>query len=112
MPLTREQLDQRIEDSRILSELAVHPGWQIICRHVQARLDHITRAIMSPELDHERTQQLRFQFDVLRWVLNATHLSSPEQIAKWEEELAFQEKRDSMREQLGLPPLDQTTEQS
>lgn len=112
MPITREQLDQKIADAKTLSELAIHPGWQVICRHVEARMAWISQAILSTELEHEKTQQLRFQHDILRWLLAATTQNSPEQVAKWEEQLAFQEKRDSMREQRGLPPLNQPTEPS
>jgi len=101
--LRSDEIRLKMEQARQLAELQGSAGWSIIEQRVSAQIDSCREKLCQRGLDHQQTEELRYQIYVMQWLLRSVKLTRPEQFAKWEGELAFHVKQEKMREQAGLP---------
>jgi hypothetical protein len=102
--LKSEEARRKIEQASHLAEMKHTAGWRIIEAKLRAQIDACQRKLCQRGLDHQSTEELRYQMYVMQWLLRSVDLVSPEQVAKWEGEVAFHVKQEKMREHAGLSP--------
>jgi hypothetical protein len=102
--LKSEVAEEKIRLAKILASLEDHSGWQIIRGKLETQIDNDRKALCSLGMPHDATEQLRYRVKMAEWLLASTGLDNADQVAKWEEDLAFQKKQEKMREARGLPP--------
>jgi len=101
--LKSEQVRQKIAQSKLLRSLEDHAGWQILVEKLRIQEQQDCEALCSLGLDADKTEHLRYRINMCRWMLRSTQLDTPEQIAKWDQDLAFQQRMEKMRVDRGLP---------
>ena len=102
--LKSEEARLKIEKARQLAQMRQTAGWTIIEEHLDAQIDMCRDKLCQRGLEHQQSEELRYQIYVMQWLLRSVHLTSPDQVAKWEGEVAFHVKQEKMREQAGLSP--------
>lgn len=101
--LASEIAAEKIRRAKILASLEEHAGWRIIREQLEAQVEKDRNSLCLIGMPPDKTEELRYRIKMAQWVLASTGLDNAEQVAKWEEDLAFQQKMEKMRENVGLP---------
>jgi hypothetical protein len=101
--LRSDEIRLKMQQAQQLAELKHSAGWTIIEERIESQVALCREKLCQRGLDHQQTEELRYQIYVMQWLLRSVELARPEQFAKWEGELAFHVKQEKMREQAGLP---------
>tara|TARA_R100001510_G_scaffold48664_1_gene46559 strand:- start:892 stop:1236 length:345 start_codon:yes stop_codon:yes gene_type:complete len=102
--LKSEETRLKIQQAGQLAAMQQTAGWKIIEERLRAQVQSCKDRLCQRGLEHQQSEELRYQIYVMQWLLRSVRLTEPEQLAKWEGELAFHAKQEKMREQAGLSP--------
>jgi len=101
--LPSDDIRQKIEQAKLLAQLEEHPAWRIIADKIDALVAARRDALCQIGLDADKTAQYRYELAILSWLRKSTRLTTEAQLAKWDQALAFNERMEKMRRDMGLP---------
>jgi len=99
---TAAEIEERIRRSKMLATLEDHPGWQLIVTLLDAQIANNREALCQIGVNQTATEALRNDIRVMRWCRAGSLQATPELYAQWAKDLAFQRKKEKMREDLGF----------
>jgi hypothetical protein len=102
--LKSEETRLKIEQAGQLAAMKETAGWRIIGERLSSQIQSCKDKLCQRGLEHQQSEELRYQIYVMQWLLRSVDLGGAEQVSKWEGELAFQVKQERMRQQAGLSP--------
>ena len=102
--LKSDEIRAKIEQAQHLAHMRDTAGWRIIEERLRSQIQSCKDKLCQRGLEHQQSEELRYQIYVMQWLLRSTELTAPEQVAKWEGELAFHVKQEKMRQEAGLSP--------
>ena len=102
--LKSDETRLKIEQAGQLSAMKETAGWRIIEERLRAQVQSCKDRLCQRGLEHTQSEELRYQIYVMQWLLRSVQLTAPDQVSKWEGELAFHVKQEKMRQQAGLSP--------
>ena len=97
-----DEIIRKIEQAKLLATLQDNAAWMIIKDKLSLQIANDKAALCTMGLDQTKTEELRYRIRSMEWCLRSTQLDTPEQFARWEQELAFQQKQEKIRDLAGL----------
>lgn len=97
-----DDLIRKMEQAKLLATLQDNAAWLLIKEKLTVQIGNDKASLCQMGLDHLKTEELRYRIRAMEWCLRSTALDTAEQYAKWEQDLAFQQKMEKMHRDIGL----------
>lgn len=107
---TSEDIERKIERAKSLRGLVNHPGWMVVAELLSDGVKACRNRLLMPDCDYDEVRQIRGVVSWLQNLLRAPEVSD-ETLTAWEKEVAFRRKTEKIRDELGLSPAKEQSDE-